>query len=139
MNATRDVITDLLPLYFSGEASADTRTMVEEYFKADPEFERMARRMASSMSVFKTTLTDDDAAEANALNRARAQVRARNISLGAAIPAFLGCFAILMLVATAKPGNAIPFLHFIVVLGSVAIVAVVALAILSVVTRKTGL
>jgi hypothetical protein len=43
MNVTRDVITDLLPVYFSGEASADTRAVVEEFFKQDPEFARLAQ------------------------------------------------------------------------------------------------
>ena len=42
MNVTRDVITDLLPVYSSGEASADTRALVEEFFKQDPEFARLA-------------------------------------------------------------------------------------------------
>jgi hypothetical protein len=38
MNATRDVITDLWPLYQAGEASADTRRLVEEFLEQDPEF-----------------------------------------------------------------------------------------------------
>jgi hypothetical protein len=42
MNVTRDVITDLLPVYASGEASADTRKLVEEFFHADPEFAALA-------------------------------------------------------------------------------------------------
>jgi heme/copper-type cytochrome/quinol oxidase subunit 4 len=46
MNVTRDVMNDLLPLYFSGEASADTRVLVEEYFREHPEFEREARGAA---------------------------------------------------------------------------------------------
>ena len=43
MNVTREVITDLLPLYLADEASADTRKLVEEYFEQDPEFARLAR------------------------------------------------------------------------------------------------
>lgn len=35
---TRDVVTDLYPLYASGEASADTRRLVEEFLKRNPEF-----------------------------------------------------------------------------------------------------
>ncbi len=137
MNATRDVITDLLPLYFSGEASPDTRAMVEEYFKDDPEFERMARRMASSMTVFKVPLADDDALEAQSLMRTRSRVRARNISLGAAIPGFVGCVAILVLGATTRSALAISYP--LIGLGVVAVFAVLSLAVLSVVTRKTGL
>jgi hypothetical protein len=42
---TRDIITDLLPVYFSGEASEGTRRLVEEYFENDPDFARLAHRM----------------------------------------------------------------------------------------------
>ena len=39
MKLEREVIIDLLPAYFSGEASAATRMLVEDYFREDPEFE----------------------------------------------------------------------------------------------------
>jgi anti-sigma factor RsiW len=44
MKVTRDVIYDLLPAYFAGDVSDDTRALVEEYFESDPEFGRMAAR-----------------------------------------------------------------------------------------------
>jgi hypothetical protein len=44
MKVTREVIYDLLPAYFAGDVSDDTRSLVEEYFKSDPEFGRMATR-----------------------------------------------------------------------------------------------
>lgn len=53
MNVTREVITDLLPVYFSGEASADTRALVEDYFRQDPDFERIARRAATPLDTLK--------------------------------------------------------------------------------------
>jgi hypothetical protein len=37
MNVSREVILDLLPLFASGEASAETRALVEEYLRQDPE------------------------------------------------------------------------------------------------------
>jgi hypothetical protein len=37
MNVTRNVIADLLPVYLAGEASIDTRTLVEEYLRLHPE------------------------------------------------------------------------------------------------------
>lgn len=43
MNVTREVVTDLLPLYLSGEASADTRGLVEAFLRSDPEFARIVR------------------------------------------------------------------------------------------------
>ena len=47
MQVTRDVIYDLLPAYFAGDASDDTRALVEAYFETDPEFARMASRFQS--------------------------------------------------------------------------------------------
>ena len=41
MNVTRDVITDLWPVYASGEASPDTRALVEAFLQGDPEFARL--------------------------------------------------------------------------------------------------
>ena len=46
---TQDVIVDLLPVYFSEEASEQTRRMVETYFAEHPDFEKMARRMHAKM------------------------------------------------------------------------------------------
>ena len=37
---TRDVITDLWPLYAAGEASADSRALIESFLQDDPEFSR---------------------------------------------------------------------------------------------------
>ncbi len=37
MNVTRDVVKDLIPVYLTGDASADTQALVESYLKTDPE------------------------------------------------------------------------------------------------------
>lgn len=47
MRVTRDVIYDLLPSYFAGDVSDDTRALVDAYFASDPEFARMATRFQS--------------------------------------------------------------------------------------------
>jgi hypothetical protein len=47
MKVTREVITDLLPAYFSKEASADTRELVEEFFKQDAEFAALVKEKKS--------------------------------------------------------------------------------------------
>ena len=54
MNITREVVTDLLPIYFSGEASSDTKSLVEEYFRDDPDFERMARSAGTPLETLQT-------------------------------------------------------------------------------------
>ena len=40
MNISQDVVKDLLPVYLAGDASADTRALVESYLKTDPELAR---------------------------------------------------------------------------------------------------
>ena len=49
MKITCDIVTDLWPLYQSGEASADTRALIEEYLREDPEFARRLREEALSL------------------------------------------------------------------------------------------
>lgn len=44
MKVTRDVIYDLLPAYFSGDISPDTKALVDEFLEQDPEFRRMMER-----------------------------------------------------------------------------------------------
>jgi len=44
MKVTREVIYDLLPGYFAGEVSPDTRAIVDEFLQQDPEFSRMLER-----------------------------------------------------------------------------------------------
>ena len=44
MKITRDVVYDLLPGYFAGEVSADTRALIDEFLVPDPEFARMTSR-----------------------------------------------------------------------------------------------
>lgn len=80
MNVTRNVITDLLPVYFSGEASTDTRGLVEEYFRQDPEFERIARRAATPLEALRQPNGGLDAdIEKKALERTRKAVRSGNL------------------------------------------------------------
>jgi hypothetical protein len=53
MNVTRQVVTDLLPIYFSGDASGDTKMLVEDYFRQDPDFERIARSAATPLDTLR--------------------------------------------------------------------------------------
>ena len=55
MNITREVMTDLLPVYFSGEASEDTKQLVENYFRENPDFERIARSAAIPLEQLRGT------------------------------------------------------------------------------------
>jgi hypothetical protein len=83
MNVTREVITDLLPLYFSGEASADTVAMVDEFFRQDPDFAHLARRMGDVREKLVRAVPAPEAAmEKNALKKTRDMVQTRNAWLG---------------------------------------------------------
>jgi predicted anti-sigma-YlaC factor YlaD len=57
MNVTREVIIDLLPAYLAGEASRDTRALVEEYLEQDAELARRVRQQ--SAEGFATTPLPD--------------------------------------------------------------------------------
>jgi anti-sigma factor RsiW len=47
MNVTRDVISDLWPLYVSGDASADSRALVEAFLSTDPDLAARLRQEAT--------------------------------------------------------------------------------------------
>jgi hypothetical protein len=69
---SRDVVADLWPLYESGDASADTRRMVDQFFDADPEFARLLRA-DQRLEPAPVTMAPD--AEMAALKRTRDLVR----------------------------------------------------------------
>jgi len=47
MNVTRQVIHDLWPVYAAGEASADTRALVEAFLRQDPAFARALQEQSA--------------------------------------------------------------------------------------------
>jgi len=78
MNITQDVIIDLLPAYFSGEASTATCALVEEYFQAHPEFEKAARATGTMLESLSPALSSrHDEEEKIALERTRRLVQTR--------------------------------------------------------------
>ncbi len=92
MKLERDVIIDLLPAYFSGEASAATRALVEEYFHDNPEFEKTARGGSWPLEGLKAPLPAPDwEKEKLALERARLVMEERGSSLWLAV-----CFTIIL-------------------------------------------
>ena len=76
MKLEREVIIDLLPAYFSGEASAATRALVEDFFRENPDFEKSARSAAGPLESLKAAPSRlgaglDPEKEKLALERAR--------------------------------------------------------------------
>jgi hypothetical protein len=82
MKVTRDVVKDLLAVYGAGEASSDTRALVEEWLRSDPELARQARQ------AYSVTLPDvpplPPTAEKRALDRTRRHLRWRMVLFGLA-------------------------------------------------------
>jgi hypothetical protein len=86
MKLQREVIVDLLPAYFSGEASAATRALVEEYFRENPDFEKSARTAGGALESLKVSSSSiDPEKEKLALERARLMVETRSTFLWMAI------------------------------------------------------
>ena len=86
MTITRDVINDLLPVYLSGDASADTRALVERFLAGDPtlaaEVKAHAERGAALLQTLGTStqLAASDA-EVATFERVRRHHRDRNTFL----------------------------------------------------------
>ena len=72
MSITRPVIVDLWPAYASGEASAETRALVEEFLRKDPEFARQLQENPLRDSAPPPLPPD---IETNAFARARRRLR----------------------------------------------------------------
>ena len=87
MNITQDVITDLLPAYVSGEASADTKTLVDEFLREHPQFAAIvhaARRGASEPLLADHRAIAPDL-EREVVRRTRAVISRQRLMLAFAI------------------------------------------------------
>jgi anti-sigma factor RsiW len=86
MNITRDVVADLLPAYLSGEASADTKALIEELAARDPEI----AGLVASASMERTDVMPASVAlppnlEHDIVTRTRALLRRRSWALALAL------------------------------------------------------
>lgn len=79
MTVEREIIVDLLPAYFSGESSPATRTLVEDYFRENPDFEKFARSAGGALESLKVPVPRlDPEKEKLALERARLVTETRS-------------------------------------------------------------
>ena len=92
-NITKNVIGDLYPLYAEDECSADTRALVEEYLRANPDHAReLGRIMTAPVPGLRLSPAQLD--ETAALRRARRAVRWRATVMGFAIFFSLAPFSV---------------------------------------------
>ena len=85
MKITRDVVYDLLPAYFAGEVSADTRALIDEFLASDPEFARMTARFRKLFVERGESGAEEVAAERTRLERARSRAERRQTSAAFAV------------------------------------------------------
>ena len=83
MSITRDVVKDLVTVYLAGEASADTRSLVEDWLPSDPALASPVER--SRGLELPAVAAPEPTAEKRAFDRTRRRLRGRGIVLGAAI------------------------------------------------------
>jgi hypothetical protein len=95
MTVTRDVILDLLPIYFAGQVSADTKALVEEFLRTDPDFARMSQRFETLLKDHGAP-KDQDKTERRAFERTRRLLKTRNQTIGMAVAYSLLPFAFLV-------------------------------------------
>jgi len=110
MKVTRDVILDLLPLYLAGEASEDTRRLVEAYLERDPGLAQMAQKAQETKlpDDIPVPLTEDD--EMKAFKKAKRLMIQHNLFLLLAV-LFTFLFAMgLTFIADERPIGPVVFL-----------------------------
>jgi hypothetical protein len=79
MNISRDVIKDLIVVYLAGDATADTRALVESYLQTDPE---LASYVAAARGAsFGLPPTRTPTAEKQTLDATRQQLKNRTSTL----------------------------------------------------------
>jgi hypothetical protein len=84
MNISKNIISDLIPLYASNECSADTRALVEEYLQRNPQQAEELRRIMNT-SIPGPGPQPRGLDEMSSLRQARRVVRRRSWLLGFAI------------------------------------------------------
>jgi anti-sigma factor RsiW len=83
MTVTRDIVIDLLPLYASGEASADTRAAVEAALDKDASLRQLLSALAEHGPLPEHEVPDS--VEREAVNRTRRAIAQRSWSFGLAL------------------------------------------------------
>ena len=84
MNVTKEIINDLIPLYVANECSADTRALVEEYLKQNPQQAEELRRIIGT-TVPKSVPSAIGLDEVGSFREARRRLRRRSWLMALAI------------------------------------------------------
>jgi hypothetical protein len=82
MNISKDVITDLLPVYAAGECSDDTRRLVEQYLKTDVSMEQLLKSIRNGVPDGQINQGPSATAEVRSLAKTRSAMRLRSTVMG---------------------------------------------------------
>ena len=101
MEITQNVILDLLPLYLAGEASEDTRKLVEDRMETDPEFADIVKKAETGElpEDIPVPLTKEDKMEA--YKEARRLMFLKTVIIASMIS---GSFIVVLLIVLAAIG-----------------------------------
>jgi len=96
MEITRKVVLDLMPLYLANEVSQETRALVEEYLRTDPELARIAAQPAAVKlpEDVPIALTQDD--ELRAYKKAKLSLIWRTVVIASVMSIILVALLVLM-------------------------------------------
>src|SRR5258708_37245274 len=97
MKVPRQVINDLWPVYSAGEASADTRALVEAFFRQDPEFAKVLQEQDTDLMLKQEIPKLSPDQETKALRRTKRLLRGWDWTLFMAM--LFSCFAFGRIVA----------------------------------------
>lgn len=113
MEVTRDIILDLLPLYLAGEASPDTRKLVEHHLQRDPKIVKLVELAAGETIPKEIPMPINEESEMKTFQKARLLKFQHHIFLGLAL-VFTILWLIFALYQTVEPAipTAIPVIFF---------------------------
>lgn len=105
MEVTRNVVLDLLPLYLAGEASEDTRRLIEERMETDPELSELVMKteMGELPGDIPIPLTKEDKMEA--YKEAKRLMFLKTVIFASLISGSLIVLLLIILVAIGFLGN----------------------------------
>lgn len=81
----RNIVTDLLPLYISGEASPETTEALKQYLETDPELAEIAKEMAKANSLGKVPLPFKRETALETYSEAKKWMTIRIVSIAAVV------------------------------------------------------
>jgi hypothetical protein len=93
MTITKEIITDLMPLYLSGECSRDTKALIEEFFRGNPNFAEQIKKISAVTLPGRAFPPPAQDEELKILRRTRKLLRIRSYALGFAIVFTLAPFS----------------------------------------------